>query len=104
MKTIEQFLAAIKHGVDWGVAPEVAAVSADRQYAMVRRPGHSCWSGIGSRGYSPIEHWLIDLSRFDDWRRGYSLYLRCRVDMATGRLPAATKARWQDTYGLRPYP
>lgn len=46
-------------GVDPGVSLErLVVLKEDATWALIRRPGCTGWSGVGSRSYSPVEYLL----------------------------------------------
>ena len=88
---IAAFIKELWRGADWGSKLEVVWWSEDYRYCIIRWKGHSCWQGVGHRGYHPTHHWLVDTTGKQAVGAGL---VRGQMSEHVGRFPAAVKKDW----------
>jgi hypothetical protein len=92
MRTPEEFLAAIKIGVDWGRKPLCFVwTSADGKYGVLHVPGGSYRSGQDTK-YARTSYRLVNIHAEAQHRDGYRLYTAAFIAKVEGRMNKAKLA------------
>jgi hypothetical protein len=87
--TPEEFLQAIRRGVDWGPKPfRLQWVSPDGNYAIFTAPGHSYQSGTDTK-YGRTSHYLVNLKAQSRSTHGYTLFQDAKIAEIEGRMNKA---------------
>lgn len=90
--TGEEFLKAIKIGVDWGRKPlRIVWTSADGKHAVVHIPGGNYRSGQDTK-YGRTSYRLVNMQVQSPHKHGYSLYTDAFIAEIEGRLNKAKLA------------
>lgn len=90
--TIEEYLVAIRRGVDWGPKPfRVQWTSADGNYAVFTAPGHNYQSGRDTR-YGRTSHYLVNLQIQSGHKHGYGFFCDSKIAEIDGRMNKARLA------------
>lgn len=90
--SVEEFLKAIRRGVDWGPKPfKLLWTSPDQRYAIFTAPGHNYRSGQDTK-HGGTNHYLVCVQVQPKNNYGWNLFCDAKLGEVEGRMNKAKMA------------